>query len=284
MFPTVDTRDPIAVEKEVQKLYHKIFPEGGSSCVETAFKWATDCFAGRYDNYQKIDLNYHSYEHTLQVTLCMMNLVKGRHFANVEPVITQQMFNLSLLAILFHDTGYLKTRDDTEGTGAKYTLIHVDRSCDFILKLLTEKGFSEEEIRSVQNMIQCTGVNTELDKINFQNRLEELLGFTLGTADLVGQMSASDYVDKLPMLYLEFKESFEYTKKFTDVAEIYSSPDNLMENTPKFWEFYVKPKLENDFVKLYEFLNDPYPDGPNEYIQRIGTHIEFLKNKYHSEH
>ena len=34
-----------------------------------------------------------------------------------------------------------------------------------------------------------------------QSELERVLGFALATADLVGQMAADDYVDKLPELY-----------------------------------------------------------------------------------
>ena len=34
-----------------------------------------------------------------------------------------------------------------------------------------------------------------------------IVGFALGTADLLGQMAAPDYVDKLPVLYDEFVEA-----------------------------------------------------------------------------
>jgi len=38
------------------------------------------------------------------------------HRAAGQPPLTPHMFELGLLAILFHDTGYLKRRGDNEGT------------------------------------------------------------------------------------------------------------------------------------------------------------------------
>src|SRR5690606_10931 len=106
-----------------------------------------------------------------------------------------EMVELGLLAILMHDTGYLKRRDDTGGTGAKYTLIHVERSMEFAAELLRENHFTDSEINAVQNMIRCTGVNVNLAAIPFQSEEERIAGFALGTADLLGQMAAKDYVD-----------------------------------------------------------------------------------------
>lgn len=280
MFPSIDTKNPKVVEQEVARIHQALFPHNQSDIVRRAFAQVNDCFAGRFKSYRAIDLKYHNYEHTLQVLLCMMNLLHGRHNAGAAPVLTPEFFDLSLLAILLHDTGYLKTSDDVAGTGAKYTMVHVGRSCDFAAVLLPGMGCSPAQITSVQNMIRCTGVNVDLSRIAFQSPLEQTLGYALGTADLVGQMSADDYVTKLPFLYLEFKESFEYTSQFSKVAELYTSADHLMQNTWKFWEFYVKPKINNDFGKLYEYLRNPYPDGPNEYIQRIERHIDGLKAKY----
>jgi hypothetical protein len=52
-----------------------------------------------------------------------------------------------------------------------------------------------------------------------------------------------------------------------------------MRNTPAFWEKYVQPKVNGDFQRLYTFLNDPYPDGPNDYLQRIEANIARLRQR-----
>src|SRR5437773_3097293 len=131
MHPPVVTKDPTAVEVEVQSAYLTVFPNGDRMFVPQVFGWTIECFKGNYKDYQAVDAHYHDFEHTLQGTLCMARLLRGRALAGAEPTLTERMVQFGLVAILLHDTGYLKKRQDTEGTGAKYTVTHVDRSADF---------------------------------------------------------------------------------------------------------------------------------------------------------
>ncbi len=280
MYPRVDTKDPIAVQVEAQSTYRAMFPKGDRFYFPKIFGWAIDCFTGGHANYRPIDARYHDFEHTLQVTLCMVRLLYRSHLAKAQPPLTQRMFELGLLAILLHDTGYLKRRGDHRGTGAKYTLVHVDRSAKFAEELLSQKGgFQDREIEAVQNMIHCTGVNTDLNAIPFRSKLERWIGFALGTSDLLGQMAAEDYVEKLPVLYLEFEESARYQGGKPGPAGRFESADDLMRKTPAFWEKYVLPKLTREFEGIYCYLNVPYPDGPNFYVDRIQANIARLRRQ-----
>jgi len=283
MYPAVSTKNPSAVEAEAHAAYQSMFPKGDPLFVPRVFGWALQCFAGEYRDYLAVDARYHDVEHTLQGTLCMMRLLRGRHLAGAEPVLTQRMFELGLLAILLHDTGYLKKRDDTEGTGAKYTVVHVRRSAEFAAQLLSEKGFSAGEIQAVQHMIQCTGVDAALTSIPFQNEMEKVAGFALASADLLGQMAAEDYVDKLPILYSEFSEAARYAKDQPNFISSFSSAMDLMRKTPSFWEKFVLVKLDRDFEGLHRFLSDPYLTRPNEYLERIEANIQHLKKRLKAE-
>ncbi|MDB6023787.1 MAG: hypothetical protein JWM68_10 [Verrucomicrobiales bacterium] len=279
MNPEVDTRHTSAVEVAIHALYRSMFPQGDREFVSRVFTWATACFTGTYHDYQPIDARYHDFEHTLQGALCFARLLHGRHCVRATPLLTQKAFELGLLAILLHDTGYLKHRGDDEGTGAKYTLVHVNRSAEFADELLSEKGFAPNEIQAVQNMIRCTGVNVDLTKIPFQNDLEKIVGFALGTSDLLGQMAARDYVDKLPILYSEFEESAQFNAGKGSATGMFKNSRDLMEKTSMFWEKYVLPKLNNDFQGVYRFLCAPYPDGPNSYLQRIERNLAVLRDR-----
>ena len=279
MFPPVDTKDPAAVEREVQAVYLTMFPQGDSGFVPTALDWVKDCFAGKYKDYQASDARYHDLEHTLQGTLCMARLLHGRHQTDAKPVVGQRMFELGLLAILLHDTGYLKRKDDISGTGAKYTLTHVTRSVQFAEQLLEEKEIPLKEIRMVQNMIRCTGVNVNLALIPFQSEIERIVGFALGTADLLGQMAADDYVEKLPILFAEFDESARFYEGKMALTQYFPDADDLVRKTPDFWTTYVLPKINNEFWELHRFLNRPYPNGPNEYLQRVEANIEKVRRQ-----
>src|SRR6266850_2222043 len=279
MYSTVATKDPMAVEAEVQSAYLAIFPNGDPAFVPTVFGWARECFTGAYKDYQAVDARYHDFEHTLQGTLCMARLLRGRHAANTHPQLTPRMVQLGVLAILLHDTGYLKRRDDLDGTGAKYTVTHVDRSAKFAVELLTDKGVPVGDIRAVENMIHCTGVDAAMSVIPFQNEMEKIVGHALGTADLLGQMAAEDYVDKLPLLYSEFAEAIRHSHDKPHFISMFSSVADLMQKTPAFWEKFVQLKLNRDFGGLYRFLNDPYPHGPNDYLNRIEANMERIRQR-----
>ena len=273
---TVDTRSVEAVRAQAIQVFKRLFPKSDSRYINKAFDWAEAAFSGRYADFQAIDAKYHDFEHTLQGTLCYVTLLDGYQRAGAQPPLSARMFELAVIAILLHDTGYLKKRDDRQGTGAKYTLTHVNRSADFAARLLGENNFDASEIRAVQNMIRCTGVNADLKSIPFQSELERKLGFALGTADLLGQMAAGDYVDKLEILFQEFDEANHFSHRTTGPG-VFKSVGELRRNTPAFWEKYVIPKINGDFIGLYHFLEGPH--GENLYLTRIKANIERLKDE-----
>jgi len=279
MFEPVATSDPTAVKTEVQAAYIAMFPLGNYEFVFRVFGWAEEYFSGRNPSYQAIDARYHDFEHTLQGTLCMARLLRGRHQAGVSPKIPQRLFELGIIGILLHDTGYLKRRDDTTGTGAKYTATHVYRSLEFANQLLTAEGFAPPAIRAVQNMIRCTGIDAFLESIAFENPEERIVGFALGTADLLGQMAADDYVEKLPVLYDEFQEAARHDRGHTDFITKFGGAQDLMQRTPSFWREYVQPKLDKDFAGLHRFLAQPYPNGRNFYVERIEANMARIREQ-----
>ena len=270
------------MEKQVHAIFLRLFPEGERAFVPRAFDWVGQCFLGRYADYQAIDARYHDFEHTLQGTLCLALLLAGRHAAKAQPEIPRNLAELCLFAILFHDTGYLKKRGDNEGTGAKYTATHVDRSAAFAREFLMAKGYSEEDAKVVDNMIHCTGVAVKLEAIPFRNDLERTLGYALGTADLLGQMAAHDYVDKLPVLFLEFAEAALHDAVRGARFALYKDAADLMRKTPFFWSDYVWPRINEDFGRLYVYLNEPYPDGPNPYLLAVEKNMQRIQERLKS--
>ena len=280
MILPVATEDPTTIEVHVQAAYLAMFPKGDLLFVPRLFGLAIECFTGHYADYQAVDARYHDFEHTLQGTLCMAHLLHARHRANAQPPLTERLFQLGIIGILLHDTGYLKKHDDTEGTGAKYTATHVNRSAEFAAQLLGEKGFSPADIAAVQSMIRCTGVDAALSKIPFPGEQEKMVGHALATADLLGQMAADDYVDKLPILYAEFAEAARHDGGHTDFIAKFKGAGDLVHRTPAFWHEFVLPKLDQDFGGLHRFLNEPYPDGPNEYVRRIEANMERIRQPH----
>jgi hypothetical protein len=90
-------------------------------------------------------------------------------------------------------------------------------------------------------------------------------------------MAAADYVEKLPVLYLEFAEAAEFSGPNSPKSIAFQNAAELMRNTPAFWENYVWPKLHDDFGALYRYLNDPYPHGPNSYLDAVVVNLSRLR-------
>ena len=90
-------------------------------------------------------------------------------------------------------------------------------------------------------------------------------------------MAAPDYVEKLPMLYDEFAECARFLGASLPPTFAFASAKELMRGTPAFWEHYVLPKVGVDFGGLHHFLREPYPDGPNPYVQRIEENLARLR-------
>jgi hypothetical protein len=84
--------------------------------------------------------------------------------------------------------------------------------------------------------------------IKFESVENELMGKILGTADLIGQMADSNYLEKLPFLFEEFQES-----GITD----YESGLDLLQKTPAFWEF-TKKRFVTELGNVDRYLRDHF--------------------------
>jgi hypothetical protein len=237
--------------------------DGVSALVE-------DLFTGRHPQYQKSDLQYHNLDHTVLATQCFIDLAEGRVRYGQKPVFSARDFSLGYAAILLHDSGYLKTRDDLSGTGAKYTSSHVLRSCALAGPALLSLGCTAEEIEGVQNSIRCTGINSRIDEIKFRSETEHMTGCMVATADYLGQMADPDYPAKLPALFSEFEESNNFSRVPFETRPFRSAKE-LMTKTTAFWNGFTLPKLDTDYRGLYRVLAEP--DGRNPYVEAVEANL-----------
>ncbi len=261
---------------EVDAIMHasfkRMFPNASPSVGPDVFNDVQAMFEGRYLNYQASDTPYHNLQHTFQVLLCYNKIMEGWHLSGIEPRLTPRQYELGATAVLFHDTGYLKLRGDTQGTGAKYTFTHVLRSCSYASSYLPQHGVTLAEIDSILAMIRCTACTQGSDHFCFQEPIEGILGCAVTTADYLGQMAAPGYPESLPRLFDELKESDDYAN-VARAQRRFNSADELIADTPVFWRNYVLPRLERELLGIYHFLARPYPGGPNAYIDAVEANI-----------
>lgn len=278
MFPAVDTRDAPAVALYLRSIQHELFPHHDGRFLARLFEDVVAMFGGQFGDFQPIDLAYHDLQHTLQATCCMAEILAGRHGAGAVPAIDARQFDLAMVAVLLHDTGYLKTRADHSGTGAKYTYTHVLRSCAVAASYLPTLGVTLAELDTVLGAIRCTGPASKIQRINFHEEIDKLIGCCLATADYLAQMAASDYPDELTILYREFEESDDYLNVPRE-KRVFQSADDLIRKTPDFWRKLVEPKLRDDYLGVYRFLARPYPDGPNPYLNAVEHNIAIIADR-----
>jgi len=236
-----------------------------------------ELFAGQHSDYQAVDTGYHDISHTLQATLCLSELLHNRHLSPATPRIGADDFRRALIAVLFHDVGYLKRREDIEGTGAKYTHVHEMRSCEFVRNYLPQWGWSAGEIRAVANMISATGPRANVTRIDFQSETERALGQAVCTADYIGQMSDPGYPDKLEVLFGEFAESYRY-QGMPENEWPFPNYEAMLRSTPGFWSSFVQHKLNVECAGISRHLAHPRTEE-NPYFDSIERNLAVIRQK-----
>ena len=122
---------------------------------------------------------YHNYNHTLEVVSHSEEIAKGMNLSAEE-------LEIVLIAAMFHDTGYLQTRDD-----------HEELSASIAEKFLTEQHYAQEKIKKVIGCIRATKV---------PQRPNTLLEQVICDADLLN-LGKEDCIEKGEVLHQEIEHA-----------------------------------------------------------------------------
>ena len=201
----VDTTNPHKVLEEVKIIYLEMFSTGDFTLLSTVFEDIIDLFFGKFQGFKASDTPYHNLRHTTDVFLAMARLIHGAHIEGVA--LSAMDASMGLVAALMHDVGYIQKDSENYDSSAKLASVHVDRSIDFMARLLTQKGSSQDNILLCEQAILCTDLEKPLTTIPFTSPSGKLIGKMLASADLLAQTSDRTYLEKLPLLYREFKEA-----------------------------------------------------------------------------
>ena len=269
LYDLVDIYSPEAVLEEVQFILALISEDYDTAPVTCAFDMVVNVFAGNHPQYRACNTHYHDLRHTTDAFLAMTRLLHGALLSG-EPLEESQITS-SLVAALFHDTGYIQERGDTEGTGAKFSSTHAERSADFLERHGSECNLNEQQVAEGRIMILCTDVSQDIGNISFPSQKVEFLGRMLNAADILGQMSDRTYLEKLLFLYHEYKEG--------NVGD-YESEADLLRRTVDFYAFIDKrlqPIIKRANRYMVSHLTSRWNIKANLYTEAIEGQRKYLE-------
>lgn len=226
-------------------------------------------FSGEFPGYRASNTKYHDQEHTCLVALALTRLIHGLFVQGHE--FSRKNIQLGILAALFHDTGLIQTEDDREGSGAKYTVGHEERSIAFMKKYLSAKNFSTGDLEECASIIKCTILEMPTKEILFQSKQTEIIGKILGTADLLAQMADRYYLEKLPLLFKEFQEGG---------INGYDSELELLKKTEEFYRLVAQARLTEELDNIAPAMQSHFKArwdlDRDLYAESIAANIVYL--------
>jgi hypothetical protein len=275
----VNVEDPHRVRDVVLGLFAARFPGTDFTPLARGFDDFAALFEGRYPGYLACDTLYHDIRHTLDMTLAMARLIDGHERASPQAErLGARRAMLGVLVALLHDSGYLKRSSESDvENGAVFTKVHVSRSADFISAYLPKLGFEAETPLAAQ-LVHFTGYEMEVEDIRVDNPKDRLVGWLVGTADLIGQMSDRMYLEKCrEFLYREFVVGQVARETLPDGREVvrYASGEDLVLKTPGFYEHVARARIERKLGGVGRFAASHF-DGPDLYQSEIDRNMDFL--------
>jgi hypothetical protein len=227
-------------------------------------------FEGRFPGYRACNTKYHDLAHTVSVALGTTRLLHG--YAVRGQVFEPRDALLCIVGALFHDSGLIQFDVDLEGSGAKYTVGHEERSVQFAETYLSHLGFSDQEIENCGNFIRCTILDLSPSQIPFPSKDIRTLGHIVGSADLLAQMADRYYLEKLLLLFKEFEEAR---------LPGFDSELTLLQKTEAFYQNVAKKRLSDELggasqYMIYHF-RERWGVDRDLYAESISKNITYLR-------
>jgi hypothetical protein len=238
--------------EELRKTYRRTF----SDMEPELEKIMTSSGHLAFESIANSDALYHDVEHTLMVTLAGQTILEGKHL--LEGGVTPRDWVHFMIALLFHDIGYLKgiCRDDKgnmfatgvngalveippETTDASLAPYHIDRG-----KLFVHERFGKGMLWDTA-AIDADLIASYIEMTRFPVPEGDSYNDTKGypglarAADFIGQFGDPNRLRKCPALFYEFQE-IGLTEELG-----YKTPQDLRINNAKLYWDVVHPYVQD---------------------------------------
>lgn len=280
---------PPDVLDEVIRLLNLQGGRADAAELRAAFRRFTELHAGLLPGYAAADTPYHDAQHSLDCTLGTARLIDGYNRAMPAAArISPRRAVLGVLIALFHDAGYIRRSGDRASNGAAYTLSHVQRSSEFLLRILPSLGFADDAPLAAR-MVHFTGYERALDTIEVSDPADRALGFMIASSDLIVQTADRCYLEKCrDFLYPEFQVAgLAGAAQPGGPTPLYADVDTLMRGTPQFNARIWQERLDGYFGGIHRYFSVHFGDrlgAPNPYTNAIHDNLQRIKRAIRSGH
>ena len=281
----INVEDSDQVRDAVIAIFNARYPGSDFAPLARAFNDVKALFEGDFPGYLPCDTLYHDARHTLDMTLAMARLVEGHDRTQlIAEKLGARRAILGVVIALLHDSGYMRRSSEADvENGAIFTKVHVSRSADFLSRYLPTIAFAAEA-ETAARLVHFTGYEMDVDDIKVADPKDRLIGYMVGTADLIGQMSDRMYLEKCrEFLYREFVLGSIARETLADGREIvrYASPEDLIYKTPGFYEYVARARI-NRKLGAADRWAEAHFDGPSLYQAEIDSNMSYLREAIES--
>lgn len=270
LYDLIDLTNPQSILNELKYIVSLMVNDFDHAMLEQIYADIKMLFEGDFPGYRASNTKYHDLEHTSSVVLASGRLIHGA-FAEGHSFSAKTIF-LGLVGAIFHDIGFIQTDSDVNGSGAKYTIGHEERSIQFMKEYLSQKSFSKQDLDDCTHIIMCTTLSLEIKDIPFRSNDIAMLGKIVGSADLLAQMADREYLEKLFMLFKEFEEAG---------MPGYGSELELLQKTQDFYKYVALQRLSQEFENVSAFMRSHFKNRWDHdrdlYQESIIANINYLK-------
>ncbi len=262
-----NTHDFCEVRAQVHRLVQAIRPGHEMEHIDQAFALIESGCLGILAGYSPLLTPYHNTGHVLEVVLCSARLLHGLHLGGQS--LDALTIDACIVGALLHDSGYLMTSGETEGTGAQFILTHVVRGVAFAEKQMVN-FLPPDLLRATGKVIVTTDHRPVAIMPEYDNRAQQLAAWVTATADLIGQMANREYLERLLLLYFELREAG---------IDFFNDVHDLLEKTDGFYKL-MAARLQNELGGLAPYLTRHFDQARgvrrNFYVESIDRNLDYL--------
>ena len=262
---------PNDIYKEIKLIISLMIDNFDYDFLDLCFENTEKIFNGRFPGYQASNTSYHNLDHTMAVALALLRLIHGI-FKQNKTTFNPEIIECGVISAFFHDTGLIQRTTDQYGTGAKYTKFHEERSILFMHEYLKSVGRTDTMCNYCAQMIQCTKLSNAPSQLYFDSDEIKLMGYILGTADIVAQMADRVYLERLPLLLDELREGG---------IPGYDSTVDIYHQTVTFFKEVIRKRLYVEFDGIIEAMRYHFLDrwniDQNLYVTAIENNINYIE-------